>query len=254
MIYLPLSEHARISALFDPRFYIPLKLEDEDMTVQSAGQERANLERSLSAVSHELEHLRGRGITKGVQYQRLRREHDELQGYLEQFDKNNSDIHDPVKVPQSYEESYFPGIGIVQDPVSQIENLIPNRNTEVHDKNFTYLPGKQKQIQNVLRTLPAKADDRKLHPVMTGVVDYFPLAIAAVARISKAGNDQHNPGQPLHWARGKSTDHADCVLRHLIERGTIDTDGMRHSAKMAWRALALLQEELEAEAGWTPEL
>lgn len=88
---------------------------------------------------------------------------------------------------------------------------------------------------------------------MTGVIDYFPLAIIEVARISKRGNDQHNPGQPLHWARGKSADHADCIARHLIERGTIDTDGQRHSAKAAWRALALLQEELEAAAGWTPD-
>jgi hypothetical protein len=88
---------------------------------------------------------------------------------------------------------------------------------------------------------------------MSGVIDYFPLAVIEVARISKRGNDQHNPGQPLHWARGKSADHADCIVRHLIERGTIDTDGQRHSAKVAWRALALLQEELEADAGWTPE-
>lgn len=108
-------------------------------------------------------------------------------------------------------------------------------------------------VQNVLRTLPQVASERKAAPIMSGVLDYFPLAITEVARISKAGNDQHNPGQPLHWARGKSADHADCVVRHLIERGTIDTDGMRHSAKAAWRALALLQEELEAEAGWTPE-
>jgi hypothetical protein len=32
-----------------------------------------------------------------------------------------------------------------------------------------------------------------------------------------------------------------------MERGKIDTDGQRHSAKLAWRALALLQLELEAE-------
>jgi hypothetical protein len=76
--------------------------------------------------------------------------------------------------------------------------------------------------------------------------------LAEVARISKTGNDQHNPGQPLHWARGKSLDHADCIARHLIQRGTLDSDGMRHSAKVAWRALALLQEELEKEAGFVP--
>lgn len=93
---------------------------------------------------------------------------------------------------------------------------------------------------------------RKNLPVITGVVDYFPDAIAAVAAVSKAGNDQHNPGEPLHWARNKSLDHANCIGRHLMERGTIDTDGVRHSAKMAWRALAELQTEIEAErAGMT---
>lgn len=84
-------------------------------------------------------------------------------------------------------------------------------------------------------------------PITTGVLDYFSNALAEVAKVSKAGNDQHNPGQPLHWARGKSTDQADCIARHLIGRGTFDTDGQRHSAKLAWRALALLQEELEGE-------
>lgn len=107
--------------------------------------------------------------------------------------------------------------------------------------------------QNVLRDLPESSADRKQIPITTGVLDYFPLALAEVARISKAGNDQHNPGQPMHWARNKSSDHADCITRHLIQRGSIDSDGMRHSAKLAWRALALLQEELEAEAGFVPE-
>jgi hypothetical protein len=112
---------------------------------------------------------------------------------------------------------------------------------------------KQREPQNVLRDLPAADGERKECPIATGVLDYFPLALAAIARQSKAGNDQHNPGEPLHWARDKSTGHADCIVRHLIQRGTVDTDGMRHSAKMAWRALALLQEEIEAEAGFKPE-
>lgn len=98
-------------------------------------------------------------------------------------------------------------------------------------------------------TLSTNHKERKDTPIATGVLDYFPLALAEIAKVSKAGNDQHNPGQPLHWARAKSTDHADCIARHLIERGTIDTDGQRHSAKMAWRALALLQTELELVAG-----
>lgn len=95
--------------------------------------------------------------------------------------------------------------------------------------------------------LPVNATERKGIPITTGVLDYFPLAIAEVARVSKAGNDQHNPGQPLHWAKEKSTDHADCIARHLLERGSMDSDGQRHSGKLAWRALALLQTELEKE-------
>ncbi len=95
--------------------------------------------------------------------------------------------------------------------------------------------------------LPTDPQARKGCPIATGVLDYFPDAIAAVAEVSRIGNDQHNPGQPLHWAKEKSTDHADCIARHLIERGTVDIDGGRHSAKLAWRALALLQIEIETE-------
>ena len=94
-------------------------------------------------------------------------------------------------------------------------------------------------------TLPTEAEDRKGIPIATGCIDYFPLAIAAVAELSKLGNDQHNPGAPLHWDRAKSTDEADALMRHFLERGTFDTDGARHSTKVAWRALALLQKELE---------
>ena len=101
-------------------------------------------------------------------------------------------------------------------------------------------------------SLPEDAQARKGLPVTTGVLDYFPDAIAAVAACSKAGNDQHNPGQPLHWNRAKSLDHADCIGRHLIQRGTVDSDGIRHSAKLAWRALALLQTELEAGTKESP--
>ena len=95
--------------------------------------------------------------------------------------------------------------------------------------------------------LPTDAQERKNIPMATGLLDYFPDALAAVADLSRVGNDQHNPGEPLHWAKEKSTDHADCVVRHLVERGTVDTDGVRHSTKAAWRALALLQIELEEE-------
>ena len=95
--------------------------------------------------------------------------------------------------------------------------------------------------------LSTNKKDRKERPVASGVLAYFPDAIAEVAHVSYVGNKQHNgPDAPMTWTRNKSTDHADCVARHLIERGTIDDDGLRHSAKVAWRALAMLQIELEA--------
>ncbi len=96
-------------------------------------------------------------------------------------------------------------------------------------------------------TLPTDAKERKAAPVCTGVLDYFPDAIVEVARVSKAATDQHHPGEPMHWDKSKSTDEADSCVRHLIERGKRDTDGQRHSAKAAWRALSNLQREIDAE-------
>ena len=96
--------------------------------------------------------------------------------------------------------------------------------------------------------LGTNAKSRKEIPIARGVMDYFPNAIAAVANVSFVGNQQHNPGEDLHWSREKSNDHADCMARHLIERGSMDKDGIRHSAKLAWRALAILQLEIEAAA------
>lgn len=90
-----------------------------------------------------------------------------------------------------------------------------------------------------------EAQERKNTPVFSGVLRYFPDAIKEVARVSLAGNQQHHPDEPLHWDRNKSKDEFDALARHLIDAGTFDTDGTRHTAKVAWRALAALQKELE---------
>lgn len=103
-----------------------------------------------------------------------------------------------------------------------------------------------------MSNLPKDAKARKALPIFSGVLMYFPDAIAAVADVSKKGNDQHNPGQPLHWAREKSSDHLDCVSRHLIDAGP-DGSGkdevtdVYHLAQVAWRALAQLQLVIEAK-------
>lgn len=110
-----------------------------------------------------------------------------------------------------------------------------------------------------MSVLPDSSEERKKIPLCSGLLDYFPSALAEVARVSLVGNLKHNGNEPLHHARGKSMDHTDCIMRHLMQRGEFDevecTDTktgektvyrVRHTACLAWRALALLQMELEA--------
>lgn len=115
-------------------------------------------------------------------------------------------------------------------------------------REVTMLPEEPIELDPPLR-LPTDPTERKNIP-LAAVLDYFPDALAEIAKVIKVGNDQHNKGQPIHWARGKSMDHADCLLRHFVDRGSFDGTE-RHSAKLAWRALAMLQLELE-EANCLP--
>lgn len=98
-------------------------------------------------------------------------------------------------------------------------------------------------------TLPTDAAERKEVPVYSGFIRYFPLAMAEVARLSQIGNEQHNPGKPLHWDRSKSGDELDALARHLLEAESVDTDGIDHATKVAWRAMANLQKLLEKRGG-----
>lgn len=105
-------------------------------------------------------------------------------------------------------------------------------------------------------TLPLDSAARKEVPLFRGLLRYFPAAAALVARISKVGNDKHNPGEEMHHARGKSNDHADCIMRHLMDLDADfgkgagrDENGVPQVGYIAWRALALAQEWLEANEG-----
>lgn len=110
-------------------------------------------------------------------------------------------------------------------------------------------------------TLPTDSKERKNYPLLRGCLRYFPAALAGVALTSKLGNDKHNPGEELHHARGKSTDHGDCVVRHLMDvqdllaaydRGDSNVnpqDILNEVNQLAWRALALSQELHENFAG-----
>lgn len=97
-----------------------------------------------------------------------------------------------------------------------------------------------------MNNLPTEG--RKDLPVATGVLEFFPTALAEVAKVSVAGAKQRQSDTLVPPEGTVSTgEHADCLVRHLLDRGTVDNDGVRHSAKVAWRALALLQREIEDE-------
>ena len=101
-----------------------------------------------------------------------------------------------------------------------------------------------------------------------GLLGYFPAALFEVAAHSLDSDRKHNPGSTTgpFWTRGKSSDHEDCIMRHLIDAGprrgllaklpawllaripgSTARDAKRYHLRcLAWRALALLQEDCEA--------
>lgn len=129
-----------------------------------------------------------------------------------------------------------------------VDPVVPSSLLKAQEKIARVMPGGSP-------VFPSSDDAiRSQSPVVTGCLDYFPLALLEIARFSAWANTKHNgPNAPLHWSRGKSFDHANKIGRHLLERGTLDPDtGMRfsHSVGLAWRALALLQKEREMAQGY----
>ncbi len=123
-------------------------------------------------------------------------------------------------------------------------------------------------------TLTKDSNERKEVPLYSGVLKYAPAALAGMAKISKAGNDKHNPGEELHHARGKSSDHGDCIVRHLVdvadlEAAIIRTAGydeanddicyeddkiaalLNEASQLLWRA-AIFSQELHEKYGGAP--
>lgn len=95
-------------------------------------------------------------------------------------------------------------------------------------------------------SLPSDDATRKLVRAFQGFLVYFPDATAAVAVLSKIANEQHNPGEPMHWAKEKSTEELDSLLNHLLDIASKgpesrDGDGVLDATKVAWRGMANLQ-------------
>ena len=97
---------------------------------------------------------------------------------------------------------------------------------------------------------------RKRIPVASGFFKYFPNAIKCVSIVSRVGNDQHNPGQPLHWAKEKSRDEEDAGARHTLDAlsgeptdpALAELEELGHLAQRAWRAMAALERACDAKA------
>jgi hypothetical protein len=174
----------------------------------------------------------------------MRREHKNI-GYQCKFDREGF----VEKVTQSASEPTQSAYGCGCDPGYRKLNKNIGYLCENYP-NCTYGKAMYLARHNLMVVQPNTLTDaewRKQRPLVTGCLDYFPDALLEVAYCSWVGNEQHNPGQPLHWDRSKSQDEPDALMRHLKDRGTLDSDNVRHSAKAAWRSLALLQKEIEAE-------
>ena len=94
--------------------------------------------------------------------------------------------------------------------------------------------------------MPEDSATRKGIPMFSGLLKYFPSALASVAQVSRVCNDKHNPDMPLQWSKENSNDHQDALLRHLVDaaenpEARDPEDGTLLAAKVAWRALAHLQ-------------
>jgi hypothetical protein len=93
--------------------------------------------------------------------------------------------------------------------------------------------------------------ERKGYPVVDGALMYFPRMLAAIARHSAKANAKHSPGEPLHWARHKSTDHLNTALRHIMDHKMgVEFDGEYINIVAAgWRILAAGETWLELREG-----
>ena len=78
-----------------------------------------------------------------------------------------------------------------------------------------------KAMTNILPPVRAASISqiRKNTPIHTVLTEYFPDAFMAIAQQCQQGDTKHNPqnaGNPPFWAREKSKDHLNCVVRHAM--------------------------------------
>lgn len=127
---------------------------------------------------------------------------------------------------------------------------------DIMDRVYEGGPVAQPKHTTLQTTLPLDSAERKRVPLYSGPLRLFPAALAEVAKVIQVGNDKHCPGGELQHVRWKSNDHADCIVRHLVDLSEDygfgvgrDENGVPQVAYIAWRALALCQEWAEQNLG-----
>lgn len=95
-------------------------------------------------------------------------------------------------------------------------------------------------------TLPRDSEARKEIRLLAAFLNYIPAAAVKFAQHSLANNEKHNPGEPVHHARGKSGDHEECLLRHLMDLQDIKA-AMERSPVVDPELVKLLISEATAE-------
>jgi hypothetical protein len=150
-------------------------------------------------------------------------------------------------------------IHTLEDRADKLTQMVANRDQELASTKELWRSAEDQVARLIADARPvapvayAPQLSASTHPLVSGLLDYAPNALAAVAAHSKYGNDKHNgAGTPLHWAFCKSMHHADAVLTHLVQRGTVDPEtGKTHTIALVWRAIMLLETEL-IQAGAQP--
>ena len=155
-----------------------------------------------------------------------------------------NDYYEQMQIPMKQEDAFEAALAHVED-IYAGPDIVPPEPTECWECGSPLVP-----LSGSGGSLPDNPDRRNEYPMADGLLDYFPNALAEVSRLSHIATQQHHPDEEMHWDRGKSLDHRNKIMRHLIDTGKKDNHGMRHSAMVAWRSLALLQTELEEQEGY----
>lgn len=150
--------------------------------------------------------------------------------------------------------------GIASDPVCQVCRIAVHGSIAARLREpctGPYVPPTRQQAEAMATIARRDAydlfpGDRKAYPVLTGALMYFPFAFAELAKLSARANEQHNPGEPVHWDYSKSIGDGNELVRHLMDSlgpNPIDAEGVHHDVKVLWRAAETVERRIRRERG-----